>query len=205
MISAIIPAAGLSSRMGDRNKLLLPFHGKPLVAHAVDTLLQSRVSEIIVVIGYEAKAVEEALGPRAEAVTVVNNPRYEEGMSTSIRAGIEAGSNEAEAIMIFLADQPLIDSVEVNRLIEAFYAAREQDKSIVVPFHDGQRGNPVILDARFKSDIVEIVGDVGCRRIVKQNPDKVLVVEMDNDHVIRDIDSPEDYARLIARLPAEIP
>ena len=129
MISAIIPAAGLSSRMGDRNKLLLDFGGKTLVEHA------------------------------------------------------------------------LIESADINRLIAGFYLAREQNKSIVVPFHQGQRGNPVILDSRFKASILDVVGDVGCRRIVKRNPDKVFVLEMDNDHVIRDIDSPEDYDRLLAPSP----
>jgi molybdenum cofactor cytidylyltransferase len=199
MISAIIPAAGLSSRMGERNKLLLDFRGKTFIEHAVDTLLESRVGEVIVVTGYESENVKAALGPRTGGVTVVHNPRYDEGMSTSIHAGVAAASPEAEAIMIFLADQPLIESADINRLIAAFYLAREQNKSIVVPFYQGQRGNPVILDSRFKADILDVVGDVGCRRIVKRNPDKVFVLEMDNDHVIRDIDSPEDYDRLLAR------
>lgn len=199
MISAIIPAAGLSTRMGERNKLLLPFRGKTLIEHAVDTLLESKVREVIVVVGYERERIEEALGSRAGRITVVGNPLYDDGMSTSIRAGVAAASIEADAIMIYLADQPLIEPADINHLIDAFSDAREQNKSIVVPFYQGRRGNPVILDSRLKSDIVDIVGDVGCRRIIKRNPDRVFAVEMDTDHVVRDIDFPQDYEELASR------
>ncbi|MGH9760208.1 MAG: nucleotidyltransferase family protein [Blastocatellia bacterium] len=199
MISAIIPAAGLSSRMGERNKLLLPFHGKTLIGHAVDTLLGSKVGEVIVVVGYERERVEGVLGSRAGRITIVGNPLYHDGMSTSIRAGVAAASIEADAIMIYLADQPLVEPADLNYLIDAFSDAREQNKSIVVPFYKGRRGNPVILDSRLKPDILEVVGDVGCRRIIKRNPDRVFAVEMDTDHVVRDIDSPQDYQELLSR------
>jgi molybdenum cofactor cytidylyltransferase len=199
MISAIIPAAGLSSRMGDRNKLLLPFRGKTLIEHAVDTLLESKIGEVVVVVGYEREKIEEVLESRTSAITIIDNPLYNDGMSTSIHAGVTAASNETEAIMIYLADQPLMEPADINQLIDAFYDARSENRSIVVPFYQGRRGNPVILDARFKADILDVVGDIGCRRIIKLNPDKVFVVEMDTDHVVRDIDSPADYEDLLGR------
>jgi len=193
MIAAIVPAAGMSTRMG-RNKLLLAFEGKPLIAQAVDTLLESEVDEIIVVLGHEADAVKEKL--QGKQVTVVENPSYRQGMSTSIRAGLGAVSSGTTAIMIYLADQPLLEAQEVNRLIRALVEARKQGKSIVVPFFHGQRGNPVILDSSHKEAILEVVGEVGCKRVIKRNPDKVLVVEMETDHVVRDVDSIEDYEGL---------
>ena len=195
MIAAIVPAAGMSTRMG-RNKLLLAFKGKPLIAQAVDTLLQSEVDEIVVVIGHEADKVKAKLQGRQ--VTIVENPSYGQGMSTSIRVGLGAVSSDARAIMIYLADQPLLEPEDVNRLIRAFAEAREHNKSIVVPFYRGQRGNPVILDASYKKDILEVVGEVGCKRVIKRNPDKVLVVEMETDHVVRDVDRMEDYEGLQA-------
>ena len=193
MIAVIVPAAGMSTRMG-HNKLLLAFKGKPLIAQAVDTLLESQVDEIIVVLGHEADKVKEKL--QGKQVTLVENPNYRQGMSTSIRVGLGAVSSGARAIMIYLADQPLLEPEDVNRLIRAFAEARAHNKSIVVPFFRGQRGNPVILDASFKEAILEVVGEVGCKRVIKRNPDKVLVVEMETDHVVRDVDRIEDYEGL---------
>ena len=193
MIAAIVPAAGMSTRMG-RNKLLLAFKGKPLIAQAVDTLLESEVDEVVVVIGHEADKVKAELQGRR--VTIVENPNYGQGMSTSIRVGLGAVSSDARAIMIYLADQPLLEPEDVNRLIRAFAEAREHNKSIVVPFFRGQRGNPVILDASYKEAILDVVGEAGCKRVIKRNPDKVLVVEMETDHVVRDVDRIEDYEGL---------
>ena len=193
MIAAIVPAAGMSTRMG-RNKLLLAFKGKPLIAQAVDTLLQSEVDEVVVVIGHEADKVKAELQGRQ--VTIVENPNYGQGMSTSIRVGLGAVSSGTTAIMIYLADQPLLEAQDVNRLTRAFAEARERNKSIVVPFFRGQRGNPVILDASYKEAILDVVGEAGCKRVIKRNPDKVLVVEMETDHVVRDVDRIEDYEGL---------
>jgi molybdenum cofactor cytidylyltransferase len=193
MIAAIVPAAGMSTRMG-RNKLLLAFRGKTLIAQAVDTLLASEIDDVVVVLGHEADKVKATLEGRQ--VTIVENFNYRDGMSTSIRVGLGAVSSDAGAIMLYLADQPLLQPEDVNRLIRAFAEAREQNRSIVVPFFRGQRGNPVILDASFKEAILEVVGEVGCKRIIKRHPEKVLMVEMETDHVIRDVDRMEDYERL---------
>jgi len=193
MIAAIVPAAGMSTRMG-RNKLFLTYRSKPLIVHAVDTLLNSDIDQVIVVVGHEADRVKESL--RGKPVTIVMNPEYRVGQSTSIRAGVAALPAEAAAVMIFLADQPLLESTDVNRLVCAFTEAARQGKSIVVPFFRGQRGNPVILDAGYKDSILDVVGDVGCRRVIKRNPDRVLAVEMETDHVVRDVDTLQDYEGL---------
>jgi len=195
MIAAIIPAAGMSMRMGAPNKLLLTLKGKPLIEHAVDTLLSSEVDEVIVVLGYEAEQVKEQLD--GKQVKFVENPNYRQGLSTSIHVGLAAVSPEANGIMIYLADQPLLEPDDVNRLIKAFAQAKAQSKSIVVPVFRGRRGNPVILDSGYKAAILEVVGDVGCKRLIKRNPDQVLMVEMETDHVVRDIDRIEDYEELL--------
>jgi len=193
MIAAIVPAAGMSTRMG-QNKLFLTYKSKYLVLRAVDTLLDSQIDQVIVVVGHEAERVKESLSGRP--VTVVVNPDYRDGLSTSVRAGLAAVPAAADAIMICLADQPLLEPADVNRLVRAFAEARQQGKSIVVPFFKGQRGNPVILDTSYKESILEVVGDVGCRRVIKRNPDRVWTVEMETDHVVRDVDTFEDYDAL---------
>jgi molybdenum cofactor cytidylyltransferase len=195
MLSAIVPAAGMSRRLG-RNKLLLPFKGQPLIAHAVDTLMASKVDEIIVVLGHEADQVRAAIG--VKGVRLVENPDYRLGLNTSVRTGFAAVSVQTTGIMIYLADQPLLESGEVDFLIDALAGAGKANKSIVVPLFRGQRGNPVIVKATYKASLLAITGETGCRRLIKQNPDQVLTVEMETDHVVRDIDTMEAYERLVA-------
>jgi molybdenum cofactor cytidylyltransferase len=205
MISAVVLAAGMSTRMG-RNKLLLSFRDKPLIVHAIDTLLASEVGKIIVVLGHESERVlailegRLALGTETttrQRVRLVKNPKYSEGLSTSVRIGVEAVSPEAEAIMICLADQPLLEPADVNRLVAAYGAAKAANKSIVVPFFEGERGNPVILDASLRASILGIVGDVGCKGVIKRYPEKVYAIEMENDHVVRDVDDAQAYEILV--------
>ena len=194
MMTALVPAAGMSTRLG-RNKLLLLFKGKPLIAHAVDTLLASAVDEIVVVLGHEADQVRAAVSETR--VSFVENRAYHEGLASSIHAGFEAIPFSTDAIMIYLADQPLLEPGDVNFLIRAFAEADRANKSIVVPFFRGERGNPVIVNSSYKASILAIAGETGCRRVIKQNPDQVLTVEMETDHVIRDIDTMDEYERLV--------
>jgi molybdenum cofactor cytidylyltransferase len=196
MLTALVPAAGMSTRLG-RNKLLLSFKGKPLIAHALDTLLASAVDEIVVILGHQADQVRAAIGERR--VRFVENRDYGEGLGSSVRAGFAAIPSHATAIMIYLADQPLLEPGEVNFVISAFGEAGASNKSIVVPFFRGQRGNPVIVNSSYKASVLALAGDTGCRQVIKQNPDQVLTVEMETDHVVRDIDTLEEYERLLAR------
>jgi molybdenum cofactor cytidylyltransferase len=205
MVSAVVLAAGMSTRMG-RNKLLLTFRDKPLVVHAMDTLLASTVGEIIVVLGHESEKVwnqledhagQVANGAPGSRVRLIKNPDFRDGLSTSVRTGVQAVSPEAEAIMIYLADQPLLEPADVDRIIAAFAAAKAENKMIVVPFFKGERGNPVILDASLRDSILGVVGDVGCKGVINRYPEKVYIIEMENDHVVRDVDDAEAYEKLV--------
>jgi molybdenum cofactor cytidylyltransferase len=198
MLSAIVLAAGMSTRMG-QNKMLLDFKDKPLIAHAVDTLLASEIDEVVVVLGNEADKVQEKL--RGRPVKLVENPDFREGLSTSVRTGVNAVSRQAEGIMVYLADQPLLQPADVNRILRAFTHAKDVRKSIVVPFFDGQRGNPVLLDSSYREEILGVVGDVGCKGVIKRYPDQVFVVEMETDHVIRDMDTTEEYEAVLGSTP----
>jgi len=207
MVSAVVLAAGMSTRMG-RNKLLLSFRDKSLVVHAIDTLLASKVGEIIVVLGHESEKVwdqleacagQVAIGAQRSRVRLVKNPDYRDGLSTSVRTGVQAVSSEAEAIMVYLADQPLLEAADVDRIIEGFAAAKAENKMIVVPFFKGERGNPVILDASLRDSILGIVGDVGCKGVIKRYPEKVYSIEMENDHVVRDVDDAQAYEKLLGQ------
>lgn len=194
MVSAIVPAAGMSTRMG-HNKLLLTFRDKPLIVHAVDTLLAADIDEIVVVLGHQIDQVRDHL--KGKPVRIVQNPDYQEGLSTSVRAGVHAISRETGGIMIYLADQPLLEPADVKRIVAAFGQAKKENKSIVVPFFRGQRGNPVILDTSLRIAILGIAGDVGCKGVIKRYPGSVYHLEMENDHVVRDVDDVKAYERLV--------
>lgn len=196
MVAAIVLAAGASSRMGSRNKLLLPYHGKPLLAHAIESALASSVGEVIVVIGHEADLVQDVLA--GYAVTTAHNAHYHSGKTSSIRVGMAAASAMATGYMICLADLPLITSAEHDRVIDVFLTVHAEDpKAIVRPVYEGQPGHPVILSAAYRQELLSTDTPHACRNVVRRRRAFVREIPWNTDHVIRDVDTQEAYAALI--------
>ena len=191
MISAIILAAGESRRMGVQNKLLLQIDSEVLIRKFVKSVSNSLVDAVLVVVGFEAEKIKAVL--HDQAVKFVENPRYEEGMTSSIQSGVKASSNESTGLMICLADMPFAETSDLNLLIQAFNDYRSTESSlIIVPVFQGKRGNPVLFSEVFRDKILTHKGE-GCREIVRQFPHYVKEVSMENDNLLRDIDTPEDY------------
>src|SRR5215468_1304823 len=155
MISAILLAAGESRRMGEF-KQLLPIGRKTFVEQCVDTLLQTPVSEVIVVTGHREMDVRNVLGSRN--IKFAHNPDYRLGMSTSIKCGVRAASKDSQAFLIFLVDQPQIGAEVIRRIIDAY---KRMAPKIVVPTKDGRNGHPVILDGSLKEEILQIDVEAG--------------------------------------------
>jgi molybdenum cofactor cytidylyltransferase len=128
-------------------------------------------------------------------VQFVHNPAYQSGMASSIHAGLAALASDAGAVMISLADLPLVQSAELNLLISSFLSAKE--KTIAVPTFAAQRGNPVIFDLRYRPEMLALRGDVGCKSILVRHPDAVLEVEMPTASVLEDVDTVEAYERRV--------
>lgn len=189
MISAIVLAAGESKRMG-QTKQLLEWQGKTILEHVLDILLESRVGEVILVLGHEAERIRQKVPD--QKIKVVINSDYKEGMSTSIQKGLMAMDQKAEGFLVVLADQPGISKETLNRLIHGFEQARPE-KSIVLPIYRGARGHPVLLGMKYKKEALRLKGDVGCRQILADHPEDLLEVEVGSDAVLSDIDTPEDY------------
>ncbi len=181
--------------MGRRNKLLLPFQGRALVVHTLAALQETTARPILVVTGHEAEQVETALSDFE--VTFVHNPDYAEGMGTSLRVGIEAAPLNATGYLICLADLPLLNAQDLTLLIDAFQSAYAKDPDvIVVPQHQGRQGHPVLFSARYRVDLLALRGAQGGRRILQQNLEHILPVDMPNAHSFQDIDTPEGYEAL---------
>lgn len=188
MISAILLAAGESKRMGEP-KILLRWGQWTIIEKSVDTLLASKIDELIVVIGYKARMIVRTL--QARRLRVVINRQYRMGMSTSIRRGLEQVSSKSEAIVIALADLPFIERDLIDHLIEVY---RQNPHGIVLPSYKGKRGHPVILNRfRYEEEMAHLTGDAGCRPILNRHPGDILEVEVESEGVIADIDSWEEY------------
>ncbi|MBX2818066.1 MAG: nucleotidyltransferase family protein [Rhodothermaceae bacterium] len=194
-LSAVVLAAGESRRMGAKNKLLLPYKSKAVIAHVVEAILASDVRQVHVVVGHEQERVREAL--QSYSVSFVENPDYEQGMGTSIRAGVRHAEEDVAGYMICLSDLPLITADEYSHLAQAFLAHHQASPhAIAVPRFEGQRGNPVTLSSIYRPAMLSHQGIMGCRGIVKQHPEHVHFVDMSTDHVLRDVDTPEAFSGL---------
>jgi molybdenum cofactor cytidylyltransferase len=120
-------------------------------------------------------------------------------MAGSIRTGLQAAPAGSDGYMICLTDLPLLESADLNRLLEAF-AGRSGDKDILLPAHEGRGGNPVLFAAHYAAEVAEATGPIGgCKGVVQRHPERVQLVELGNDHAVWDIDTPQDYQRLLER------
>ena len=186
-VSALVLAAGRSTRMGPVNKLLVPVGGRAMVRAVVEQLEGSSVRPIVVVTGHEAERVGRALaGTQAR---LVHNPAYREGLSGSVRAGLAALPESADAAIICLGDMPLVASRHVDKLVAAFDP--EEGREICVPVFEGKRGNPVLFARRFFEEMAAIRGDVGARHLIGEYEEHVCEVAMDDRAVLFDVDTPQ--------------
>jgi molybdenum cofactor cytidylyltransferase len=192
MVSAILLAAGESKRMG-QPKQLMPFGRSTILEQTLDNLLNSRVNEVIVVLGHRAGEMREVIVDRPVKVAV--NPAYHEGMGTSVVAGLNLVDDGARGIMLALADQPFVDSKTIDRLIQEFL---NHDKGIAIPVYRGRRGHPIIFSTGYKGELSKLKGDIGGRQIIKEHPDDILEVAVDAEGINIDINTPSDYNSLLS-------
>lgn len=189
MITAVVLAAGSASRFGSQ-KLLAPFHGAALVRRTVENVVASQVSDTVVVLGRDSDGVRDALA--GLPVRFVTNPDFERGLSTSVRAGVEAIDPSATAAIIVLGDQPGVTADIIDRLIEE---GRRSGRPIAVPEYAGTRGNPVWFDATVFGELQTIEGDQGARAVIARDPARVATISFPFE-MPADVDTPDDYARL---------
>lgn len=199
-IGAVMLAAGQSRRMGAINKLLAAIEGVPMILRSLDAVLASHAAPVIVVTGHEAERVVEAIGHKRK-VDIQHNPAYAEGLSTSLARGLAALPADIDGVMICLGDMPRVSAKEIDRLIDAFNPT--EGRAIVVPTHGGKRGNPVLFAKRFFAEMTAVSGDVGARHLIGEHADEVAEVEMSDDGVLLDVDSPDALSALHANLAAK--
>ena len=194
-VGALVLAAGSSRRAGDVNKLLHPIAGEPMVRRVVREVIASGVDETVVVTGHEARAVEDALA--GLDVRHRHHPGHAAGMGSSLARGLGALLGN-EAVLVCLGDMPYVTAAQIDRLIDAWRAAHDagERRLVVVPTSEGRRGNPVLIGRVFFDLLLALDGDRGARDLIRAHPDAVREVELGDDAILIDHDTPEELRTL---------
>src|ERR1700677_2008064 len=200
-VAAIILAAGKSTRMGEA-KQLLRLGDSTVLVQTIENVRRSRVDEIVLVLGSSAEAIRRQLPiSLLEGLKVVINPAYAQGMATSLRAGLSALDAQVDAALIVLADQPFVRPQTLSQIAQLAHQHRSSRAQIVIPSYHGVRGNPVLLDRSVFAEVMALQGDVGCRAIFSSHTERTLMLEVEDEGILLDIDSHEDYERLREETP----
>ncbi len=210
MFHIILLAAGLSRRMGADNKLLLPWGNKTVLETTIDNILAAQMGHLHIVVGHEAKHIKNVLKNYSNRqllpplslpcrqTDIITNLAYEQGMTTSIQAGITNIDDKATGYMICLSDMPLIAPSEYRLLFEHFLEISKKDKKAIIrPIFNHQKGNPTIFSAFYKKDILHLTYTEGCKPIVQKYAKHVYEVQMPTESILKDMDNREDYERLL--------
>ena len=191
MISAIVLAAGLSTRMG-RLKQLLPYGDHTVVEQVVSVLLASPVDEVLVVTGHQRAAVESVLA--RWPVRTVFNPDYAQGeMLSSAQAGLRAVSPGSRAALLAVGDMPAIEREVVSQLVGAYRAGG--DRCVYIPSYRMRAGHPVLVPGPFWSAILALPMGASLRAVLRAKETPVQWVVVNTPSVLRDMDTPADYER----------
>uniref|UniRef100_UPI0025B8341E molybdopterin-binding/glycosyltransferase family 2 protein n=1 Tax=Bosea sp. (in: a-proteobacteria) TaxID=1871050 RepID=UPI0025B8341E len=189
-VAGLVLAAGRSTRMGARNKLLEPVRGQPMLRHAVEAQLASVASPVIVVTGHQREEVAAALA--GLDVTLVHNPDFASGLASSVRVGLAALPEAAAGVVVSLGDMPNVTPQVIDRLAQVF--AEQTEAKAVVPTLLGQRGNPVLLARALFAEVAQLTGDQGARRLLDAAGEQIVEVPLDDPAIALDIDTPEALA-----------
>jgi molybdenum cofactor cytidylyltransferase len=211
-VAAVVLAAGEAKRFGQLKQVLpwrAPPRGEtpspsvtlPLVAHVVQQALAcTEVDHVIVTSGAQASLVDAALADNGEEITIIRVEEWAEGQSRSVRGGLQAARLEASgdgrserlsAAVFLLADQPGVTPTLLSALVQRH---RETLAPVVAPRYEGRRGNPVPFDRRTFAEFEALEGDAGARSIIQQHAAEIAWIDWHTDDILRDIDTPEDYA-----------
>ena len=188
-VAAVLLAAGSGSRMGHKPKSLLELNGEPLIRRSARQLLDAGVTQLVVVLGHYAADIEAPLD--GLPVHKVYNPDPDQGLVSSQRLGLQALSDNTDTVIMSLADQPLVTTQDIQTLLLAFASST---KDMLFPFVNGQPGNPVLLSARARKDILAGESDYGCKEWRQSHSAHTYKFTSDNSHFVTDLDRPEDIA-----------
>jgi molybdenum cofactor cytidylyltransferase len=186
-------AAGQSARMGEA-KQLLRVSGHTVLERTLMSVREAKVDEVVLVLGAFAEMIQRELrAALLDDLKIIVNHEYAQGMANSLREGLSSISPQMDAVLIVLGDQPFVRAETIDRIIERYRQCRAE---IVIPFYEGRRGNPVLLDRSVLPEAMALEGDVGCRAIFGSHVEGIVEVDVDDMGILLDIDNKDDYERL---------
>ena len=194
-IGAVLLAAGEGRRMGGVAKPLIRLQGVPLISRQLVALSGAGIDEVVVVTGHARLAVENAV--RGFVVTLAHNDAHATGQQASVRVGLGALAGAFDAVIVMPADQALIGAGDLTELIGAF--EKRPTGHVVVPVVNGERGNPIVLDAEALATVLASDTNLGCRHLIERRPDIVHTHETSNARFVTDLDTLEDVEQLAQR------
>jgi molybdenum cofactor cytidylyltransferase len=197
MITAIVLAAGTSSRLG-RPKQLLDLGGTPLLQHVLDAAERAPVDEVILVLGHRWDAIAAVLRLGSRTRTVINHD-YDAGQSGSLRAGLMAANVRSEGALVLLGDQPLVRADAVAAVVTAY---RSGAGPIVQASYEGRPAHPTLLDRSLWPELIAGTGDEGARSMLERYPGRRVLVEMGGTPPV-DVDTEGDYRRIRSLFEAQ--
>lgn len=192
-ISAIILAAGMSTRMG-KFKQLLPYKGTTVIEYILGQVVLAGLDPVILVTGHHAALITEEI--KDSSVTIAYNPDYPHGMHTSVLAGIRKLPETIDAFMLFLGDQPEISREMIVQIVNAFTLS---DKGILIPSYNFKGGHPIIIDAKFIAEVKQINEMEGLKGFIKNHSEDIEYLTFSQESILFDIDTPNDYEALKKR------
>ena len=190
-VSAIILAAGMSTRFGKKNKLLHKIEGEPMIVKTVRQIVNADVNEVIVVTGSDSDEIKTKLNFSRKIKTIFN-PEYRRGMSTSIKIGINSIGLDADACIICLGDMPYLTTEDYSTQIDA-WKHWEDNEAILVPAHNEESGHPVIFGSAYFEDLKNLpVSDKGAKILLDKYDKFLREISVDHDRIFLDVDFLED-------------
>ena len=184
---AIILAAGESRRMGSP-KMLLPFNGTTVIGQVIENVLAAGVIDTLVIAGADREEIIKAV--KSYPVQHSYNDNFRSGMLSSVQCGFAFLPDHCHAALIMPGDQPMISAMEIKKVMEAW---KESGKGIVMPVYNGKRGHPLVVDMKYRAEVLSLPEEDGLRALAVRHPDDVIEAETDDQSVLRDIDTREDY------------
>jgi molybdenum cofactor cytidylyltransferase len=190
-IAGIILASGVSRRFGAANKLLSPIEGEPIVRRTVRAYLEGGLQPVVVVVGYQAALVGDALA--GLPLEIVHNPDFEQGQSRALVRGVHHLPSSISAAVIGVADQPFLTASVVCTLADQFV---KSGASVIVPRYAGRQGNPVVFSRSLFPELLTVEGDQGGRPVLRRHEVEIEWVDFLDAEPAVDVDTLDEYLAL---------
>ena len=189
MIKGILLAAGQSRRLKNQNKLIKIFKNRPLIHHALDSVKNSKIKKLIIVLGYQFKEVKKKI-KKNKKIIFVHNKNYKNGMSSSIKSGLKKISKKDKGFIILQSDMPFVKTSDINKI----YNSLTRKKYLVHALKYKNRiGNPIGFDISILNKFKKIKGNIGAKYMVKRLKNSTNFIKVSSEKVFKDFDNASDF------------